>query len=54
MAVAVLEPHLLADKVSIALLLVIQSLEMLLNFQPDHRGRLVGEEVLEACRVHGG
>lgn len=43
---------LLADKVSIALLLVSQRLEVLLNLKPDDRGRLVSEVVGQLVRVH--
>ena len=43
---------LLADKVSIALLLVSQRLKMLLNLKPDDRGRLVSEVVGQLVRVH--
>lgn len=46
--------HLLADKVSIALLLVGQGLKVRLNLEPDNRGRVVGEEVGEFLGVHGG
>ena len=44
----------LADKVSIALLAIVQSLEVLLNLEPDHGRRLVGEVVSELLSVHGG
>lgn len=37
--------NLLADEVSITLLLVVQSLKVLLNLEPDNRRRLVGEVV---------
>lgn len=43
---------LLADKVSIALLLISEGLEVLLNLKPDDRGRLVSEVVGQLVRVH--
>ncbi len=46
--------RLLADGVSIALLLVIESLKVVLDLEPDHRGRLVGQVVLAVVGVHGG
>lgn len=44
----------LADEVSIAPLLVIESFEVLLNLQPDNRGWLISEIVDKLLGVHGG
>jgi hypothetical protein len=48
-----LNQNLLADKMSISLLLVVQSIKMLLNLKPDNRRRLVGEVVDQLVGVHG-
>jgi hypothetical protein len=45
--------NLLADKVSIASLLIVQNLKVLLNLEPNDRRRLVGEVVDQLVRVHG-
>lgn len=45
--------NVLADEVGISLLLVVEGLKVLLDFQPDHGGWLVSEVVDKLLRVHG-
>lgn len=45
--------HLLADKVSIALLLVRQGVKVLLDLKPDDRRRGIGQVLREFLGVHG-
>ena len=45
--------HLLADKVSIALLLVRQGVKVLLDLEPDDRRRGIGQVLGEFLGVHG-
>lgn len=47
-------PGLLADEVSITLLLVGQSIEVLLDLQSDNAGRRVSEIVFQIVGVHFG
>jgi hypothetical protein len=47
-------PSVLADEVSISLLLVGEGLEVLLDLKPDDGGGLVGQIVGELLGVHGG
>lgn len=44
--------HLLADKMSIALLLVRQGVKMLLDLEPDDRGRGIRQVLREFLSVH--